>query len=61
MGAPRKNADKKIPRNTDAEDDDDDLETTSKRKVVDDDDDFDGPLDDIGFEDYGDDDDDDDY
>ena len=39
MGAPRKNADKKIPRNTDAEDDDDDLETTSKRKVVDDDDD----------------------
>jgi len=61
MGAPRKNADKKIPRSTDAEDDDDDLETTPKRKVVDDDDDFDGPLDDIGFEDYGDDDDDDDY
>jgi hypothetical protein len=37
------------------------LETTPKKKVVDEDDDFDGPLDDLGFEEFGDDDDDDDY
>jgi hypothetical protein len=61
MGTPKKIADKNIPRDTDAEDDDDDLETTPKKKVVDEDDDFDGPLDDLGFEEFGDDDDDDDY
>jgi hypothetical protein len=61
MGAPKKIADKNIPKNTDAEDDDDDLDITPKKKVVDDDDDFDGPLDDLGFEEFGDDDDDDDY
>ena len=60
MGTPKKNADKNIPKNTDAEDDDDDLDTTPK-KEVDEDDDFDGPLDDIGFEEFGDDDEDDDY
>ncbi|MES2375268.1 MAG: hypothetical protein V4553_01755 [Bacteroidota bacterium] len=61
MGTPKKIADKNIPRDTDADDDDDDLETTPKKKVVDEDDDFDGPLDDLGFEEFGDDDDDDDY
>jgi hypothetical protein len=61
MGTPKKISDKNIPRDTDAEDDDDDLETTPKKKVVDEDDDFDGPLDDLGFEEFGDDDDDDDY
>ena len=61
MGTPKKNTDKNIPKNTDAEDDDDDLEVTRKKKVVDEDDDFDGPLDDLGFEEFGDDDEDDDY
>ncbi|MDB5114719.1 MAG: hypothetical protein JWQ79_211 [Mucilaginibacter sp.] len=61
MGTPKKNADKNIPKNTDAEEDDDDIESTPKKKADDDDDDFDGPLDDLGFEEFGDDDDDDDY
>ncbi|MES2809206.1 MAG: hypothetical protein V4619_11300 [Bacteroidota bacterium] len=60
MGAPKKNTNREIPKNTEADDDDDDdLETTPKKKVVDDDDDFDGPLDDLGFETYDDEDDDD--
>ena len=37
------------------------LDQKPKKKVDDDDDDFDGPLDDLGFESYGDDDDDDDF
>ncbi len=62
MGTPKKNADKNIPKKTDAEEDDDDtIESTPKKKAVDEDDDFDGPLDDLGFEEFGDDDDDDDY
>jgi hypothetical protein len=63
MGTPKKNASKNIPKSTDAEEDDDDsIDSTPKKKVVDDDDDdFDGPLDDLGFEEFGDDDEDDDY
>ena len=60
MGAPKKNANRNIPKSSDAEDDDDDsLDVTPRKKDVDEDDDFDGPLDDLGFEDFGDDDDDD--
>lgn len=61
MGTPKKNTGKNIPKTSEAEEDDDDFETTPKKKVVDEDDDFDGPLDDLGFEDFGDDDDDDDF
>jgi hypothetical protein len=62
MGAPRKNANKNIPKSTEEDDDDDDsLETGTKGKVVEDEDDFDGPLDDLAFEDFGDEDDDDDF
>ncbi len=60
MGAPKKNANRNIPKSTEEDDDDDSFETTgTKKKVVDEDDDFDGPLDDLAFEDYGEDDDDD--
>jgi len=58
MGAPRKNAEKNIPKSREEDDDDDSLEQDTKKKV-DDEDDFDGPLDDLAFEDYGDDEDDD--
>ncbi|MFD2866797.1 hypothetical protein [Mucilaginibacter antarcticus] len=61
MGAPKKIADKNIPKNTEADDDDDDLETMPKKKVVDEDEDFDGPLDDLGFDEFGEDDDDEDF
>ncbi len=60
MGAPKKNANRNIPKSTEEDDDDDSFEATgTKKKVVDEDDDFDGPLDDLAFEDYGEDDDDD--
>jgi hypothetical protein len=60
MGTPKKPDTKKIaPKST--EDDDDSVDLTPKKKVVDDDDDFDGPLDDLGFEEFSDEDDDDDY
>ena len=59
MGAPRKNAEKNIPKSREEDDDDDSLEQDTKKKVADDEDDFDGPLDDLAFEDYGDEDDDD--
>jgi hypothetical protein len=46
----------------DGEDDDDStLGQKSPKKIVDEDDDFDGPLDDIGYENFDDYDDDDDY
>ena len=61
MGTPKKNAEKNIPKSTEEEDDDDSIDSTPKKKVVDEDDDFDGPLDDLGFEDFGDDEDDEDY
>jgi hypothetical protein len=60
MGTPKKNANKTIPKSIEEDDDDDSIESTPK-KVVDEDDDFDGPLDDLGFEEFGDEDDDDDY
>jgi hypothetical protein len=61
MGAPKKISNREIPKNTEADDDDDDLDITPKKKVDEDEDDFDGPLDDLGFETYGDDEDDDDF
>ncbi len=59
MGAPRKNAEKNIPKSREEDDDDDSFEQDTKKKPVDDEDDFDGPLDDLAFEDFGDEDDDD--
>lgn len=61
MGTPKKPVNKKVDSKNTGEDEDDDsaLDQPSKKKVVDDDDDFDGPLDDIGFENYDDDEDDD--
>lgn len=46
---------------TGEEEDDDDslLDQSSKKRIVDDDDDFDGPLDDLGYENFDYDDDDD--
>ena len=62
MGTPKKPVNKKVENTGEDEDDDDStLDQKPKKKVDDDDDDFDGPLDDLGFESYGDDDDDDDY
>ena len=61
MGTPKKPDNKKIAPKSIDDDDDDSVESTPKKKVVDEDDDFDGPLDDLGFEDFGDDDDDDDF
>ena len=53
MGAPKKPVNKKV-ESKDADDDDDDstLDQPSKKKIVDDDDDFDGPLDDLGYENF---------
>jgi len=64
MGTPKKPVNKKVDSKSteeDVEDDDNMLDQPAKKKVVDDDDDFDGPLDDIGFENYDDEDEDDDY
>ncbi len=63
MGAPKKPVNKKVDSKNTGEDDDDDDSTLDQtpRKKDDDDDDFDGPLDDIGFENYDEYDDDDDY
>jgi len=60
MGTPKKPVNKKVESTDTGEDDDDSmLDQPTKKKVVDDDDDFDGPLDDIGFENYDEDEDDD--
>lgn len=63
MGTPKKPVNKKVDsKSTEDEDDDDSiLDQPSKKKVVDDDDDFDGPLDDLGLESYGEFDEDDDF
>ncbi len=64
MGTPKKPVNKKIDSNDTGEDEDDDdsiLDQKSKKKIVDDDDDFDGPLDDLRYENFDDYDDDDDY
>jgi hypothetical protein len=63
MGAPKKPVNKKVESKSVADDDDDDstLDQPSKKKVVDDDDDFDGPLDDLGYDEFGEYDDDDDF
>jgi hypothetical protein len=56
MATPKKPESKKVDsKNTGEEDDDDDdstLDQKPKKKVVDDDDDFDGPLDDLGYENF---------
>lgn len=57
MGTPKKPINKKV---ADEEEDDDD-DVTPKKKVDDDDDDFDGPLDDLGYENFDAYDEDDDY
>jgi hypothetical protein len=62
MGAPKKPINKKVDsKNTGEDDDEDDNQfgDSPKKKVVDDDDDYDGPLDDLGYENYDYDDDDD--
>jgi len=64
MGTPKKPVNKKIDSNDTGEDEDDEdsiLDQKSKKKIVDDDDDFDGPLDDLRYENFDDYDDDDDY
>ncbi len=63
MAAPKKPVNKKVdPKNTGGdEDDDDSIFDQPQKKAVDDDDDYDGPLDDIGAENYGDYDEDDDF
>ncbi len=64
MGTPKKPVNKKVDSKNTGEDEDDDstLDQPSKKRVVEDDDDYDGPLDDLGYENFGDyDDDDDEY
>lgn len=64
MGTPKKPVNKKVDSKNTGEDEDDDdsmLDQKSKKKVVDEDDDFDGPLDDLGYENFEDYDDDEDY
>ncbi len=53
MGTPKKPVNKKV-ESKDADNDDDDsmLDQPSKKKLDDDDDDFDGPLDDLGYENF---------
>jgi hypothetical protein len=64
MGTPKKPVNKKVDSKNTGEDEDDDnaLDQPSKKKVIEDEDDYDGPLDDLGYENFGDyDDEDDDY
>ncbi|HEY4324972.1 MAG TPA: hypothetical protein VGN20_13335 [Mucilaginibacter sp.] len=64
MGTPKKPVSKKAdPKNVGDDEDDDDssLDQKPQKKIVDEDEDFDGPLDDIGYENYDEDFDDDDY
>lgn len=55
MATPKKPVNKKVdskPAGDDEEDDDSTLDQKPKKKIVDDDDDFDGPLDDLGYENF---------
>jgi hypothetical protein len=56
MGTPKKPVNKKIDSQNTGEDEDDDdsmLDQKVKKKVLDDDDDdYDGPLDDLGYENF---------
>jgi hypothetical protein len=63
MGTPKKPVNKKVDSKNTGEDEDDDDSTLDQKpkKKVDDDDDFDGPLDDLGYENFDYDEDDDDY
>ena len=64
MGTPKKPVNKKVDSKNTGEDEDDDntLDQPSKKRVIEDEDDYDGPLDDLGYENFGDyDDDDDEY
>ena len=64
MRTPKKPVNKKVDSQNAGEDEDDDdsmIDQKPKKKILDDDDDFDGPLDDISYENFDDYDDDDDY
>jgi hypothetical protein len=65
MATPKKPVNKKIDsQNTDEDEDDDEgmFDQKAKKKIIDDDDDdFDGPLDDLGYENFDDYDEEDDY
>lgn len=65
MGAPKKPVNKKIDSGETGEEEEDSdgslFGQPSKKKVVDDDDDYDGPLEDLGYENFDDYDDDDEY
>jgi len=65
MGTPKKPVNKKIDSQNTGEDEDDDdsmFDQKAKKKIIDDDDDdFDGPLDDLGYENFDDYDEEDDY
>ncbi|CAN5428810.1 hypothetical protein BH09BAC6_BH09BAC6_27750 [soil metagenome] len=54
MGTPKKPINKKVDSTGDDEEDDDDSMIDQKKKKIvdDDDDDFDGPLDDLGYENF---------
>jgi len=62
MGTPKKPVNKKVdPKSEDEDDDDSILDQKSPKKIIDEDEDFDGPLDDLRYENFDDYDDDDDY
>ena len=64
MGTPKKPVNKKVDSKNTGEDEDDDdsiLDPKAKKKIIDEDEDFDGPLDDLSYENFDEFDDDDDY
>jgi len=64
MGTPKKPVNKKVDSKNTGEDEDDDdsmLDQKAKKKIIDEDEDFDGPLDDLSYENFDEFDDDDDY
>jgi len=64
MGTPKKPVNKKVDSKDTGEDEDDDdsmLDQRAKKKIIDEDEDFDGPLDDLRYENFDEFDDDDDY
>ena len=63
MGTPKKPVKKAETKSTGEDEDEDDstLDQPSKKKIVDEDEDFDGPLDDLRYENFDEFDDDDDY
>jgi hypothetical protein len=64
MGTPKKPVNKKVDSKNTGEDEDDDdsmLDQKAKKKIIDEDEDFDGPLDDLSYENFDEFDDEDDY